>query len=392
MDLAEKDPKFERQSVKKFYVFLISMCGNMKLGTSEGNFCIPGDIATWQHMFTELSKNHFWDLLNYNLLRKIVNKYLKQVEGYSKLKKDLESYDNEVQAFMQVTKLTEFLDIYWYEISSLKDNENFDVLKAKMDKNLEQVTLANYYENCGYILSEFRLQHNILRLIITDTGCIIIFWQVPKYIVPYIKKICHKLKPDFGQAGIIELSINDYVLYQVRFLFVGGVWGADQGACESHAWGHCGQDYVQVRKSHKTGIINCIFCYTSPQAKNILEIESDDTKPPVSDVMHSYDQLYDESINNPRKFWSAMAAKTLTWDEQFSEENVMRYSDFANGKIRWFDGTLNASGMYVKMAFMLLVIMIVIVNCLDRHAQVTPNKTAIIWEKNNGTHEKISYQ
>ena len=32
------------------------------------------------------------------------------------------------------------------------------------------------------------------------------------------------------------------------------------------------------------------------------------------------------------------------------------------------------------------------VNCLDRHAETNPNKVALIWERNDGTSEEITYQ
>ena len=62
--------------------------------------------------------------------------------------------------------------------------------------------------------------------------------------------------------------------------------------------------------------------------------------------MSKYDQLLAESINQPKEFWSRMALKTLLWDEPFTKQRVLKGCDMSKGKIHWFDGKLNASGMF----------------------------------------------
>ena len=82
------------------------------------------------------------------------------------------------------------------------------------------------------------------------------------------------------------------------------------------------------------------------QASNIAEIVHDEGIEPASDVMSKYDQLLAESINQPKEFWSRMALKTLLWDEPFTKQRVLKGCDMSKGKICWFDGRLNASGMF----------------------------------------------
>ncbi len=81
--------------------------------------------------------------------------------------------------------------------------------------------------------------------------------------------------------------------------------------------------------------------------------------------MAQYKKMWDQSINDPDKFWLEQA-KSLTWFKQPKES--LRYTwDVANRKIEhtWFaDGQLNVS-----------------VNCLDRHLGTpTAKKTALIWQ------------
>jgi len=81
--------------------------------------------------------------------------------------------------------------------------------------------------------------------------------------------------------------------------------------------------------------------------------------------MAQYKKMWDQSINDPDKFWLEQA-QSLTWFKKPTES--LRYTwDVANRKIEhtWFaDGQLNVS-----------------VNCLDRHLGTpTARKTALIWQ------------
>ena len=47
----------------------------------------------------------------------------------------------------------------------------------------------------------------------------------------------------------------------------------------------------------------------------------------------------------------------------------------------------------LKDLILIVLVSIVLVNCVDRHFKKTPNKVALIWEKDEpGTHEKVTYK
>ena len=74
-----------------------------------------------------------------------------------------------------------------------------------------------------------------------------------------------------------------------------------------------------------------------------------------------YENLYDQSIKNPEKFWSEQAIRYLDWDSKWTN---VKQEDFLKGEVRWFENAkINASK-----------------NCIDRHLKNNGNKTAIIWE------------
>ena len=79
--------------------------------------------------------------------------------------------------------------------------------------------------------------------------------------------------------------------------------------------------------------------------------------------LEEYNKLYKFSVDNPEQFWSDVA-DSFIWKKKWSK--VLDY-DFSKPKFEWFvDGKLNITE-----------------NCLDRHVENTPEKTAIIFEPNN---------
>ena len=83
-----------------------------------------------------------------------------------------------------------------------------------------------------------------------------------------------------------------------------------------------------------------------------------------------YDQMYKESFANKEAFWSNIANQQLTWFKNFSK--IKNTSFDGNVSIKWFeDGELN-----------------VCYNCVDRHADKTPDKIAIIWEGDDPSQSK----
>ncbi len=75
-----------------------------------------------------------------------------------------------------------------------------------------------------------------------------------------------------------------------------------------------------------------------------------------------YERMYRESVEDPEAFWGAHG-KRIDWIRPYSK---VRDVSFGPGDVRvsWFhDGTLNVAA-----------------NCVDRHAEATPDRTAIIWE------------
>ncbi|MDP5255451.1 MULTISPECIES: acetate--CoA ligase [unclassified Vibrio] len=89
---------------------------------------------------------------------------------------------------------------------------------------------------------------------------------------------------------------------------------------------------------------------------------------------HTYQSMYQASINNPETFW-AQQGLVLDWITPFTKVKQTSF-DPGHIDIRWYqDGTLN-----------------VCANCVDRHLSADGDKTAIIWEGDDPSQdEHISF-
>src|SRR3954471_23990506 len=88
--------------------------------------------------------------------------------------------------------------------------------------------------------------------------------------------------------------------------------------------------------------------------------------------MPAYNALCAEAERDYEGFWARMAREQLIWQKPFSSVLDDSKAPF----FKWFaDGELNVS-----------------YNCLDRHLNSQPNKTAIIFEADDGTISKITYK
>jgi acetyl-CoA synthetase len=88
--------------------------------------------------------------------------------------------------------------------------------------------------------------------------------------------------------------------------------------------------------------------------------------------MQAYQLLCAEAKNDYEGFWAKLARELLVWHKPFTKTLNQDNAPF----YKWFeDGELNVS-----------------VNCLDKHLNTIPNKTAIIFEGDNGEVKTVTYK
>ena len=88
--------------------------------------------------------------------------------------------------------------------------------------------------------------------------------------------------------------------------------------------------------------------------------------------MAAYEKLCTSASENYEKFWADLARELIIWKKPFTKTLNDSNAPF----YKWFeDGELNVS-----------------YNCLDKHLTTQPNKTAIIFEADNGDITNVSYK
>ena len=93
--------------------------------------------------------------------------------------------------------------------------------------------------------------------------------------------------------------------------------------------------------------------------------------PHIKDI-DEFKKLYNESIENPKEFFEALAKENISWLKDFEE---VHNNDFSS--TRWF------SGGQTNVSF----------NCIDRHLNNNANKVALIWEGDDESEsKKLTYQ
>lgn len=96
------------------------------------------------------------------------------------------------------------------------------------------------------------------------------------------------------------------------------------------------------------------------------------TKNAAVSGMENYNALCAEAEKDYEGFWAKLARELLIWDKPFTKTLNQDNAPF----YKWFeDGELNVSA-----------------NCLDRHLDTIPNKTAIIFEADNGDVKTVTYK
>jgi acetyl-CoA synthetase len=108
------------------------------------------------------------------------------------------------------------------------------------------------------------------------------------------------------------------------------------------------------------------------QEKRVFPPHPDFVKQANISGMEAYRKLHAEAEKDFEGFWARLARETLLWSKPFTRTLDESKAPF----FRWFhDGELNAS-----------------YNCLDRHLKTQPDKTAIIFEADDGKVTKIAYK
>jgi len=117
---------------------------------------------------------------------------------------------------------------------------------------------------------------------------------------------------------------------------------------------------------------------TDVKLKEVYPVPENFRKKAYISSYDQYQQLWQESLDDPDGFWGKVAEEQVTWFKKWDKVSDFNYGTSADDLyIRWFtNAKLNVS-----------------YNCLDRHLETRGDQTAIIWEGNDPSEsKKFSYK
>ena len=117
--------------------------------------------------------NLYWNCFNYTLLQEIVNRY-----GSENLKKQMKSYDSDMQQFFQKTTVADFIPYCKGLQRFEKIPEGFIEVKTAINKPITEITLLELEELRHRHTSSCQLPNFALILYDLKEGCVEVTWLV----------------------------------------------------------------------------------------------------------------------------------------------------------------------------------------------------------------------
>ena len=149
-------------------------------------------------IFIEL--NSYWDFINYGILDHLVEKC-----GHNQTKQLMKQFVRDVKAFMENTKLTDFMRI-WRGRKEVPPG--FSQLIVRHQLNPQLITLSDLDEFRKDFCQQFSLCQVVLMLRSMQFGSVAVVWLIPTHAVEYL---CAEMKnPDkvlLTQYNILEVLI-----------------------------------------------------------------------------------------------------------------------------------------------------------------------------------------
>ena len=166
-------------------------------------------VSAFDKMFPTLRHNGMWDFLNFIVLEEVVGKF-----GDEKLKAEMEKYCDDIEAFRQNTKLTDFLRV-WDSRTPDGFYPGCVPVVAKFNLNWPECTLADVAEKEALLASEFNVRKLVFRLSNAIPGSVCLMWLIPKPAIRLMKRAIEEGKSNLWALDIQKIWIDGKLMYNV---------------------------------------------------------------------------------------------------------------------------------------------------------------------------------
>ena len=176
-------------------------------------------------LFTALSVAKLWNYDHYGDLEVVIEHFL---PDDSKVKKFVSDYKCQLTGFYTTTRIADFIKLSDFEESeqdpqqplptdsfTLKDYRKLK-LKLKLDRKVSAVTLSYVDELWRSLAEEFDLPSLTAVIHSIIEGSLVVTWLVLPHIAEKIIANASKATKFFRHLGIIELAINECIIYDAE--------------------------------------------------------------------------------------------------------------------------------------------------------------------------------
>ena len=159
--------------------------------------------------------NPLLSYIDYDLLDHIIEKL-----GSDELKEDFAAYCSDIQLFMQKTTIQQLID---HLPGQPKVPPNFELLKAKLDKDAKEYSMAELSSLRTRFCAEIKLSEIVFHFIaLENSRSFIVFFIVPSVLLPDVIESIRKLDNSFfRRESIAFFYIRNRWLYSPKLLRFG---------------------------------------------------------------------------------------------------------------------------------------------------------------------------
>lgn len=158
--LTQQSFRSDAVPVEKFRLKVASLCASQKQNIPMYDQSIKHLVilSSCDEIFSFLTHIKVWDILNFRVLQKIVEKF---IPDNGKVCKKIDEYAKKVEEFKVDTYLRDYIQVRYSHSTVFP---SYSTLMAKIDRDYKKFTLADVARQQQFLANEFLLSEFIFRM------------------------------------------------------------------------------------------------------------------------------------------------------------------------------------------------------------------------------------
>ena len=188
--------------------------------------CCISEAPDLTKLFNIITQAKLWSYDNYVPLQELAEQFLPDDE---QIRKHISDYRNQLAGFCTTTKIIDFVNLSKLEESEDDPQQPFSPgkykkyywklkIKLKLDKRITELTLSYVNKLWQSLAEEFDLPSLTAVLDKIIDGSLVISWRILPHIADMIRASSSKALRFYQRHGIVEVHIDDHLLYNEEWI------------------------------------------------------------------------------------------------------------------------------------------------------------------------------